>query len=42
MKIPETYTVDFRPSKAYKDQIKAEQTKKRKQAASKKKEATSE
>lgn len=39
VKVPETYTVDFRPSKAYKDQIKAEQTKKRKQAASKKKEA---
>ena len=42
VKIPESYTVDFRPSKLYKDQIKAEQTKKRKQAASKKKEATPE
>ena len=40
VKIPESYTVDFRPSKLYKDQIKADQAaRKRKETASKKKEA---
>lgn len=34
-RVPETYTVDFRPSRLYKDRLKAEQAKKKKAAKAK-------
>lgn len=36
-KVPETYTVDFRPSRLYKDRLKADQAKKKKASRAKSK-----
>lgn len=42
VKVPESYTVDFRPSKAYKQQLKAAQAERKRQESASKKEASPE